>query len=54
MVLLKTVVDLNLGLFGKREEYVRRHLIAIPTYHPFLSASMEQPNPLYPPPIRHP
>lgn len=37
MGLLKTVVEVNLGLFGKREEYVRRHPIVTSADHLSLS-----------------
>ena len=37
MGLLKTVFEVNLGLFGKREEYVCHHLVVTSPDHLFLS-----------------
>jgi len=37
MDLLKTVFEVNLGLFGKRKEYVLRHLVVISADHLFPS-----------------
>jgi len=51
---LKTVFEVDIGLFGKHEEYIYHSLIVVSADYPFLlyrSALTEQLNQMYAPPV---